>query len=324
MSDLDRAVAAIARDQHGCVNRQQLEPLGASPRKIEHRLLSGEWLAMERGVYALSSSQPTWRRDVMAAVLGKTRAIASGRTAATLHRLPGFSNGKPEITVPSSGSARSRLAIVRRRVDFTAIDKTVVDAIPTATVAETLFDLSYRTHPFRLRRAVDHALVRDLATATELHNVLDRIAGSRLKGTVAFRAVLDGIDDRYVPTESDTELLLKKALADPRVPPIEWQVRLPWWEELPHRIDAVINEWRLVLEADGRTYHTKREDFERDRDRDNLAAADGYRVMRFTYEMLRERPGRVLELVLAAGSRASGTTPHVVVDTRDGIRSDPQ
>lgn len=302
MSSLDASIAILARDQHGCFNGRQVAALGATRTQVARRLEAGVWLAPDRGVYALTSSAPSWHRDVMAAVLGRTRAIASGSTAAALHGLPGFHDGYPELSVPTTGSARSALATIRRRVDYSAIDTTAVDRIPTASVAETLFDIAYRSHPFRLRRAVDHALVRGLTTADELHAVLDRIAGSRLKGTPAFREVLEGIDERYVPTESDTELLLAQALNDPRVPPVSWQVRLSWWEELPHRVDAFIDDWRLVIEADGRTYHTKREDFERDRQRDNLAAAHGYRVLRFTYAMLRDQAEKVLGTVLRAGS----------------------
>lgn len=302
MPGVDATIATLARDQHGCFNSTQVAEIGATRTQIARRLDAGIWTTLDRGVYALTSSPPNWRRDVMAAVLGKTRAIASGTTAAALHDLPGFGRGRPDVTVPMTGSARSALATIHRRVDFSAIERTIVDGIPTASVAETLFDVAFRTHPFRLRRAVDHALVTGLATAEDLHAVLDRITGSRLKGTPAFRDVLEGIDDRYVPTESDAELLLARALDDPRVPPIDWQVRLQWWEDLPHRVDAYIVEWKLVIEADGRAYHTKREDFERDRQRDNLAAAHGCRVLRFTYRVLRERPEDVLRTVLMAGA----------------------
>ncbi len=81
--------------------------------------------------------------------------------------------------------------------------------------------------------------------------------------------------------------------------------RSAWWPALPHRVDAVIPEWRLILEADGRAFHTKRADFERDRQRDNLAAAQGYRVMRFTYRALTKDPAGVLQLVLNAGQHRS-------------------
>lgn len=322
MATLDIVIAETARGQHGCFNRRQLEALGATPRRIDHRLATGEWISLERGVYALATSPATWKRLVMAAVLGRTRAIASGATAAALHGLPGFRPGRPELSIPASGSARSELAAVHRRVDYTTIDTTLVDGIPAATVAETLFDISFRSYPARLQRAMDHALVKKLVTVSDLQDVLDRITGSRLKGTVAFREAVVGLSGGYVPTESETEHLLSAALDDPRIPSIERQARLSWWDELPHRVDAVIESWRLVLEADGRTYHTKREDFERDRERDNLAAAHGYRVMRFTYAMLRDDPDRVLETVLRAGdsqSRALGSTYSVAPGARDDL-----
>ena len=104
-----------------------------------------------------------------------------------------------------------------------------------------------------------------------------------------------------MPSQSDLEHLLFSVLDGKGLPPIDRQVSLPWWERLPHRVDAAIHEWRLVLEADGRAFHTKREDFERDRQRDNLAAAHGYRVMRFTWRMLTGRPEEVLRLVREAG-----------------------
>ncbi len=299
--DLDSSLARLAKQQHGCFNHRQLVELGATKRQVSHRLRAGLWIRLERRVYALASSQSTWQRQVMAAVLGRASAMASGRTAAVLHHLPGFRPGQPEVSVPAAASPSSGLAIVHRRADFELIAATVVDNIPVTAVAETLFDVAHRTFPRRLHRAIDRALVTDLTTIDELYAVLDRIAGSRLKGTGAFREAVQDLDAAYVPTQSETESLLFAALDDPRVPPIERQVRLDWWEELPHRIDAFIAEWLLVLEADSRTYHTKREDFERDRERDNLAAAHGYRVMRFTYAMLRADPGRVLDMVLRAG-----------------------
>jgi very-short-patch-repair endonuclease len=300
VSGLDILIAPLARDQHGCFNHDQVTDLGATKRQISRRIRSGLWMNLDRGVYALTASPPTWRRQVMAATLSRSQAIASGPTAAVLHGLPGFRPGRPELTIPALRSHNSSLATIHRRADYQGISSTTVDRIPVAAVAEALFDISYRTWPRRLQRAIDHALVTELTTIDELHAVLDRIAGSRLKGTVAFREAIRDLGDAYVPTQSETESLLFAALDDPRVPPIDRQVRLSWWEELPHRIDAFVGDWNLILEADGRAYHTKREDFERDRERDNLAAALGYRVMRFTYAMLRDDPERVLQMVLRA------------------------
>jgi len=208
---------------------------------------------------------------------------------------------RPEITIPSDASPGSSLAVVRRRSDFDDISKVSVAGIPASSVAETLFDLARRWALPTLEGAVDHCLVRNLVRTDELFAVLDRLNGSRLAGTRAFRECLMGIDSGYVPTESELERMLFRALDDPRMPPVDRQARLAWWPLMPHRVDAVIEEWRLILEADGRTFHTKRSDFERDRERDNLAVAHGYRVMRFTYRAIKSDPATVLGLVLGAG-----------------------
>lgn len=305
MSDLDRAISLLARTQHGVFNHRQVVGSGGTKQQTFYRLSSGDWLSLDRGVYALASAPATWRRQVMAAVLSKNRAIATGSSAGVLHGITGCRPGRPEITVPYSGRATSSLAVVRRRSDFTAIHTVTVDRIPAASVAETLFDLSNRLPRLALEGAVDDCLVRSAVSVEGLHVVLERISGSRLKGTKAFRETVVDLTDDYVPTESELERMLLRVIDDPRVPNVNRQARLAWWPVLPHRVDAVIPDWRLILEADGRAHHTKRADFERDRQRDNLAAAHGYRVMRFTYRALTKDPAGVLHLVLNAGQHRS-------------------
>ncbi|MEA2024470.1 MAG: DUF559 domain-containing protein [Actinomycetota bacterium] len=306
MSDIDRILAVIANRQHGVFSHRQAVAAGATRRQIEYRRVNGAWIDLDYAVFALDSSPPTWHRQVMGAILGKNRARASGITAGVLHGMPNCRKGRPEITVPASGNAPSRLAVVRRRADFKLLNLVLVNRIPTIDVPTTLFDVASRLEPARLQRTIDDCLVRGKVTADQLRSVLDRYNGSRLAGTVAFREAISEITDGYVPSESDLEIVLIGLLGDPRIPPVDLQARLPWWQELPHRVDAVIEHWALIVEADGRTYHTKRADFENDRRRDNLAVAHGYRVLRFTYRMLNDDPAEALGIVLRAGSQATG------------------
>lgn len=206
--NLDRRIAHLSAEQHGAFSRRQALGLGASSDQIERRLESGLWVVLDRGTYVLESSVASWHRTVMAAVLSKTRALASGMTAGHLHRLPDCCRREPEITVPYTGSARSALARLRRRTDFAAIEPASVACIPVSSVAETLFDLARIMRPSRLRRAIDHALAHDLVTVDELETLLGRIEGSRLKGTVAFRESVMELGEGYVPTDSDLEHLM--------------------------------------------------------------------------------------------------------------------
>lgn len=311
MSDIDRKLSVLANRQHGAFSHRQAVAFGATRGQIVYRRNSGAWIVLDRGVYALDSSPPTWHRQVMAAILSKNRARASGATAGVLHGMPHCRKAKPEITVPAGGSAAGKLAVVRRRSDFKTLKLVVIDRIPTTDAPTTLFDLASRLRPERLQRTIDDSLVRGRVTVAELRTVLNAYDGCRLSGTVAFREAVEEITDEYVPSESVLEVALMGVLGDPRVPPVDGQARLSWWHELPHRVDAFIPPWSLVVEADGRTYHTKRADFETDRRRDNLAVAHGYRVLRFTYRMLTEDPAEVLRIILQAGSQPVNTVARV-------------
>jgi very-short-patch-repair endonuclease len=57
---------------------------------------------------------------------------------------------------------------------------------------------------------------------------------------------------------------------------------------------VLIPEWRAIVEADSRRWHTRVADFERDRQRDNEAVVHGYRPVRFTWHALNHEVDRVL------------------------------
>lgn len=81
--------------------------------------------------------------------------------------------------------------------------------------------------------------------------------------------------------------MLERLVDDPAVPPATPQFPFRF-DTLPMVVDIYIAAWRLILEADARRWHSRRADFERDRARDNAAAAAGLAVLRFTRRMLTE------------------------------------
>lgn len=63
---------------------------------------------------------------------------------------------------------------------------------------------------------------------------------------------------------------------------------------------------KVAIEADGRAHHSERRDFENDRRRWNLLSADGWIVLRVTWEMLHASPEEVVQqLVSALNSRGA-------------------
>lgn len=71
------------------------------------------------------------------------------------------------------------------------------------------------------------------------------------------------------------------------------QVRIPG---VGAAVDFVLDGW-LVVEADGYEFHSDRKAYRKDRARLNALAAQGYVLLRFTWEDVRFRPGWVLEQV---------------------------
>jgi very-short-patch-repair endonuclease len=64
-------------------------------------------------------------------------------------------------------------------------------------------------------------------------------------------------------------------------------------------VDIYWPDARLVVELDGRAYHSSPRAFEQDRIRDAKLQRAGCRVLRITYRRLREDPRGVLEDILA-------------------------
>ncbi|CAN5723109.1 type IV toxin-antitoxin system AbiEi family antitoxin domain-containing protein [soil metagenome] len=296
---VDEEVARLARRQHGVFSRRQAARLGATPDNIVTRVRSGRWLQLDHSVFALPGNPPTWERQLMAAQLGLARSAVSGLAAASLHRLGDARPGRPELSVPRGGAHKSRLATVRQ---VAHLEICTIDGIATTTAAQTLFDIAGRVPLARLMRTTDDALVRKLVSAAQLRAWNERLATSRRPGLAAMRSLAAVRIDGYVPSESELEVLLFGMLTAPGIPVPVRQAPLPWRPSAPQRLDGLLVDWRVIVEADGRLWHTRVEDFARDRQRDRQAAAHGYQVLRYTWEELRHEVTQLRDELRAIGA----------------------
>ena len=62
-------------------------------------------------------------------------------------------------------------------------------------------------------------------------------------------------------------------------------------------VDFLWPDQRLVVEADGETFHDNPLAFERDRKRDRELQLNGYRVLRFTYAQVENEPDAVISAI---------------------------
>jgi very-short-patch-repair endonuclease len=296
----DRAIERLARTQHGAFNRTQARAAGFSERVIRYRVETGSWLELAPGIYALPSAPPSWRRQYKAAELTHPAAAITQLAAARLQRLDGFRTAAAEIVVPYTSKTRSPIAKVHRGNN---VPVTFVDGIRVTTVAQTLFDVMRRVSIDRLERAMDGALLSRAVTIADLQERRDALDLGRRPAIGTWRALVDErSEDGWAPPESDLESTLWSVLKElPGDLGLVRQATMPWWQRGEGRVDVLVPDWRLILEADGRRWHARVRDFDADRWRDNVAASHGYRVLRFTYTHLTERPEEVRSIVTDTG-----------------------
>jgi len=303
--DIDRHADRLARTQHGVFSRRQIIALGATRHMVSGRVGNGRWLELAPAVYALPSHPGTWHRALMTAVLAEWRAVVAGGSAAALHGLTGYRPGRVEIVAPSGRNHHSNVALIHRSDVYRS---TRVLAIPVLTVCDSLFMVAGLSDGHRVQVALDDALASGMLTVEELQRRYLGFAGSRRAGLGRMRALIDERSGgAFVPPESVLEGMLYAILDRPGMPRYRRQAPLPWAAD--RRADAALVDAPVLLEADGRPWHTRVADFEHDRVRDRLASAHGHATLRFTHADL-TRPAEVTAAEILAVSRSYASPTH--------------
>ncbi len=294
--ELDRRAAALSRAQHGAFSHQQIIRAGGTRNQIQRRVTAGLWIRCQPSVYVDPAVPYSWNQTLMVAILAYPQSVVSGRAAAALWELTGFRACRPEITVPTNVNARGLFAIVHRS---TNIVWTRLGALPIVRPEQAIIEIARWRTADELGGIVDDALHGPLRLE-RLGGRYAQVAHTRWPGLGKVRDVLTERDDGYVPPESELERLLYALLDGPGMPDYLRQAPAPWWSPADERVDALMPSAALIIEADGRRWHTRVRDFANDERRNNLAAAHGYRVMRFGWEDLTGNVGDQRALILAA------------------------
>ena len=298
-NELDRMLDAIARRQHGVFHRRQIVEVGFTRRMIEHRRVTGAWLTLAPSVYALASHPFTWLRQAKAAQLSVVGAAVSHRAGAVLHGLDDYRPAGIDITVPTSRRNASCLATVHRSQDFTTVRRQLITVTP---VARTLADLSSVVSPWRLERTIDQALLEGMTSVAPLEREIERAAVGHQARLSVLRDLVADRGEGYVPRRASSRPSSTGRSTRRCCPTTSARRSCPGGRRPRFASTRCIPRWRVIVEIDGRRWHTRVRDFDRDRARDHLAQRHGYEVVRFTYRQVRGSSRYVVELLLEIGA----------------------
>jgi hypothetical protein len=198
-----KIIASVAERQYGVFSQKQAVDKGFSRTAIQQRVADGRWRRVRSGVYAIAGVPKTFEGSLASAVLQIGDAFASHRTAAVLFALDGVRPlMRPELIVFDRRGISSRDLIVHRPRVWLSTDASSVRAIPTTSVARTLFDLAAVCRPREVEVAFDD-LRRQLVSIEEMSARFEQV---RRQGVRGLRTIARLVGDRAVNELEDSEL----------------------------------------------------------------------------------------------------------------------
>jgi hypothetical protein len=304
MAHLNARLAAIGEHQHGLITHAQLDELGVSPQQRKHLIGSGHLVVVHPGVVRIGGADLAWPQALHAACLATNgSAVASHRAAARLWRLDGLSSPPVEISLPRWSRPGPRTGVrIHESTDLGPVDRCAVNGIPTTTAIRTLIDLGAVVSVLPLETALDDAVRRNLVSLPALRQRFVELARRGRRGIGVLRPLLEArTGDLSGPGstfETRTLALIRESnLPDPVC---QHEVRGPGWV---HYLDFAWPEQHVAMECDSLAYHFGRRALQWDDTRQNRLVLLGWTVLRFTWQDLVQRPGRLVAQVRQALTR---------------------
>ncbi|MGH2870557.1 MAG: DUF559 domain-containing protein, partial [Solirubrobacteraceae bacterium] len=273
----------MAAAQAGVVHRRQLIALEIGRGSISHRLEAGSLHRVLPLVYAVGHAGLT-RRAMLVAVLlyAGDDAVLSHDSAAGVWGLTPAPAPWVEVTVIGRHVRNAAGVRVHRSSGLDRSEVRLRDGLPVTAPARTLIDRAGQVDDGEIEAELAQARVLRLVSDRELRSALDR--HQTRAGVARLRRVLED-EGGHTVTRSQAERRLLALLATAQLPGPEVNVHLHGFE-----VDVLWRAQRLVVEFDGRQFHGHPAAFERDRRRDQVLLAAGYRVLRVTWRQLEDEP----------------------------------
>jgi very-short-patch-repair endonuclease len=199
--------------------------------------------------------------------------------------------------IPPDWSGRKVPEIRWHRVRLPLPDEfEVLNGVPCTTVSRTIVDMAGRSGWGQLRRLVEQAAILRKLDPEEIELILSR---SRRRGATRLRTVLAPWRATAEPRprlRSRLEARLLPRLIEEGLPAPRTNVKLRVEGRLLE-IDLLWEKQRLAIETDGEETHGTPAAFQRDRWRDQLLVAAGYRTARVTWAQVRDEPKAVVNRI---------------------------
>ncbi|MDP9464904.1 MAG: hypothetical protein M3P52_09790 [Actinomycetota bacterium] len=301
MDDRFVELAAEAANRHGVFTTTMARAFGVSDR-LRHEWIELGWIErLGTHTFRFAGSPSTWYMALGSALgdLGPT-AAASGRSAAALQHLDGFSQGTVEIWVPRSGRNRCHAAVMRSSaLPLRAGDVMTVDGIRCVTAERLILDsLLFRFTADEIHNAIDSAIRMRLVNEKRLRR---RIVDELVVNAWHRRTLIDALIDTGGESALERRFLAIVRRAGLPRPQLRRVYRSG--TRTVARVDVEF-AGGLIVELAGHGTHATRLQRQHDAQRQTELTLRNKRVITFTYDDVYGRPDWVLTTMSAAGASA--------------------
>lgn len=274
MRAVDEIELLLARSG-GVVARRDHADLRAG---FDYLLRREALVAVLPGVYTVPAAAGEPLTRIQAAIRRHPDAVILGSAAARLTYWPEAPLSAIDVAVRSTVRQHPGFAFSRRAIDAELVLER--EGLRCSTPALTAIDLATT----ECADAIDIALRTRTATLDGMYEAL-RLTPNRSGNNDRRRVLLDSRNEPWSAAERLSHRSLRKSsLTGWRT---NWPVVIGG---LAYFIDVAFPAQRLAIEIDGRLHETKEDLFQSDRWRQNALVLAGWRVIRFTFEMVRDHP----------------------------------
>ena len=285
MTQMPEEISRRLRSQRGVVTRAQALGAGMTTSGVRTEVRNGRWNRAAPGVYVLNGSATTWEQALWIAHLhlGADSCI-SHEAAGRLHGLPEAPGGIVSLSVPHG--RRPRLSDARvRRVDDLEQDHVVrLDGLPTTTLPRTIVDLSSVLHIARLRLLVERVVIERRTSLAQVGATLAGLRRQGKPGVTLLCRVLDDLGPGDGIPNGELERLFDDCVTRSGLPVPLHEHPLPGFGARTGFVDRCWPDARLIVELDGRKWHSRRQQVLADHDRALQAQAAGFETTRLLWE----------------------------------------
>jgi len=206
-------------------------------------------------VYRVTSVPEAWEQRPMAGTLwGRPITVASDLTAAFLHDV--LPRGLEKVHLTSDHPLHGRPGFSVRLCRLLPADLAVVRGIPCTSISRTLVDIARTTEQDKVEAALDAALRTGQVLLADLEDFVEEAARRKVRGSARLRPLLEVRGDEDALSESEFESRFGRLMRRGDLPMGERQTAREGVRK--GRIDIFYPEQKLVIELDGRKWHSAR------------------------------------------------------------------